>query len=177
MSSVFTPIGDQSRRVLVLERLAAAPVDSVVTYEELSEVLGDVDRRTVQGAVNAAKFNLEKAYSKAVVAVSNTGYRIVRASEHLTLAKHHQKKSLKQLRRSRSKVDHVDYNQLTEGEKAAISLAATSIALQMDYMRRNDIRSTRIEASVAAVQKESERSAEELAELRNRLARLERGAA
>lgn len=177
MSAPFTPVGEMSRRDLVLKHLAAADYDEVVSYDQLATALDGVDRTIVQVAVNAAKPVLEKEHQKAVVAVPNTGYRVVQPGEHMELAVVHQKKSRRALKRSHSKVAHVDLSKLTEGERTAVTLAATSLAMQMDYMRRNDIRAARHEQALKAVTSTSDRTAEEVAELRARLDRLERRSA
>ncbi len=176
MTAAFQPIGDKSRRATVIDLIARADYDSVVTYEELESELG-TDRATAQSAVNQAKLGLESVHRKSVVAVPNVGYRIVKPNEHHGLAVVHQRKSLRSLRRSLSKVNHVDASQLTEGERAAVTLATTGIAMQLDYMRRNDIRAKRHEDMIVATQQQSDRTADEVSELKDRLARLEaRGA-
>lgn len=172
MTAAFQPIGDKSRRATVIDLIGGVDYDAVVKYEELESEL-EVDRATVQAAVNAAKPGLEREHRKSVVAVPNIGYRVVRPNEHHGLAVVHQRKSLRSLRRSLSKVNHVDASQLTEGERAAVTLAATGIALQLDYMRRNDIRAKRHEDMITATQQQTDRTADEVSELRERLARLE----
>lgn len=175
MTAAFKPIGERSRRDMVLDLLAAGDYDEVVKYADLEAEL-DANRDTVQAAVNAAKLLLEREHRKAVVAVPNVGYRVVRPNEQHGLAVVHQRKSVRALKRSLSKVNHVDAAQLTEGERAAVTLAATGIAMQLDYMRRNDIRAKRHEDMIAATTQTAERTAEEVAELKARLARLEGGA-
>lgn len=173
MTALFEPIGDISRRQLIIDTVGDRAEGDLIKYADLAALLDTDDRTLMQQAVNAAKPGMECAHRKAVVAVRNVGYRIVHASEHLGLARTHQQKSLRQLRRSRSKVDNVDFGKLTDGERAAVTLAATAIGLQLDYMRRNDIRSSRIEKTVETVQSTQERSVSEIAELKRRLARLE----
>lgn len=172
----FEALGDKSRRALLVDLVADIDEDVVIPYEDIAAAIevDEDDRATCQGAVNAAKRSIEKTHSKALVAVPNVGYRVVRASEHLGLAQSHQSRGRRQLTRAKSKVVHVDMSKLTEGERAAVSLAATSLGLQMDYMRRNDLRSSRLEAAVTTVMETTERSEQEISELRERLSRLER---
>jgi hypothetical protein len=172
VTAAFKPLGDKSRRANVIDIIGSADYDTTVRYDELESVL-DADRSTVQAAVNAAKPGLERQFRRAVVAVPNIGYRVVRPSEHHDLAVIHQRKSLRSLRRSLSKVNHVDATQLTDGERAAVTLAATGIAMQLDYMRRNDIRANRHEGMIAATQQVVDRTADDVAELKARLAKLE----
>ena len=172
MSDAFQPIGEKSRRATIIEYLAPLPYGTTVEYGALENELG-IDRAAVQSAVNDAKPGLEREHRKSVVAVPNVGYRIVQPNEHHGLAIVHQRKSLRALRRSLSKVNHVDASRLTEGERAAVTLAATGIAMQLDYMRRNDIRAKRHEDMIAATQQQSTRTADEVADLKARLSKLE----
>ena len=171
--TAFKPLGEKSRRVMVMEEISTRDEGDIITYDELGEVLGGVDRSDVQAAVNDAKVGLEKKYSKAVVAIRNEGYRVVHAKEHLGLAQHHQRKSFRQLVKSRSKVVNVDYKKLSEGERAAMTLAATAINLTIEAARRHDIRASRLEKAVETVKTTQERSDAEIIELKARLARLE----
>lgn len=170
--TAFQPLGERSRRNVVIDTLGNIQPGVLMTYDELMSLLG-VDKRTCQSVVNQAKSGLEKQYKKAVVAVPNEGYRVVYAKEHLDLAKAHQKRAGRQLRKSHSKAVNVEFSQLTDGERAAITLAAAGLALQMEYMRRNDIRSSRLESAVEVVKSSQARSDGEIAELKSRLARLE----
>lgn len=173
MSTAFQPIGDVSRRRMIIDHFGSLPEGTVVSYTELENLLDSGERRTLSSAVNAAKPGLEREHLKAVEPIRNIGYRIVHATEHLELARQHQVKSRRQLVRSQSKVLHVDISGLTEGERLAVTLAATSLGHQLEYMRRNDIRSARIEEAVSNVQSSQERSLDEIEDLKQRLAALE----
>ena len=96
----FQPIDAMSRRAMVIELIADRPADSIVTYDELEELLG-VEKARCQSVVNQAKAGLEATHKKAIVAVPNQGYRITHANEHLTLAQSHQKRSVRQIARRR----------------------------------------------------------------------------
>jgi hypothetical protein len=131
--------------VVALELLGAAPYDSVVPYTAIADAIGGASVKRVQSLVQSIKQRLEKQHTKAVEAVPNTGYRIVKPSEHLRLARAQQSRSRRALTRAQSTVTHVDARQLTEGEYAAITVAATALAAQLTYMRQNDIRVGRVE--------------------------------
>jgi len=175
MPELFKPLSEHSRREMMLSLFATAEYGSTIPYDTLSEVLKVHDRLILQQAVNSAKPALERLHNKAVVVVRNVGYRVALPSEHLGLARNHQNKSRRALRRGHSKVVNVDMNQLTQGERAAVQIAATTLALQIDYMRRNDLRVSRLEETATLVQGQSERAMDEVAELRARLEKLERG--
>lgn len=173
---MFEPKGTLSQRRLILEALAGVDYDSVVPYDHLADVLGGVPIATVQRTVNAAKRALEAQHGRSLEAVPNEGYRVIRPSEHLALAGRHQSKSRRALLRASSTVSATDVSQLTEAERAAVTLAGTALSLQLAYMRRNDIRVNRLEQLAVSTAVRQERSEDEIAELRERLATLEREA-
>lgn len=174
--ALFTPLGLESRRAVVVRWLAEADYGELVPYADLEELL-DVSRRVVQNVVGSAKARLEREHRKVAVAVARQGYRIALPGEHMALAGGHQLKSTRALKRALSTVENVDMSRLTEGERAAVTLGVTSLALQIDYQRRNDIRAARHEQLIAATTTVSERTAAEVAILKERLERLEGGAA
>lgn len=169
----FQPVGEVSYRDQVIELFGVTEFDTLITYERLSDHLGLETRKDVQAVVNSAKWKLEKTHAKTVVAVPNEGYRVARPQEHLGLATLHQVKARRAIGRSLSKVTNVDVSSLTDGERAALTLAATGLALQVDYMRRNDIRAKRHEQMIEATTEASTRNEQEIAALRARLEALE----
>lgn len=168
----FETIGDVSRKSMVVQTLSSANYNDLVPYKLLEELL-EVDRNVVQSVVNQAKLALEQDHLKSVVAERGMGYRVVHPGEQRGLAVAHQQKARRSLRRSLSKVTNVDVAQLSDGEKTAVTLAATAIGLQLDYARRNDIRAKRHEQMIEATQQQSARTGQEVSDLKDRLARLE----
>lgn len=169
---MFKKIGERSQRNMVIDAIGPRDPDTLITYDELTDLLGR-DKTTCQAIVNQAKAGLEKEHQKALVAVRNEGYRIVNAGEHLGLAQGHQKRSVRQLRKARSKVVNVDLGALTPGERTAVTLAATTLAAHLDYARRNDLRVSRLEVAQEVTRSEQDRSGAEIAQLHERLSRLE----
>jgi hypothetical protein len=170
---VFQPIGERSRRNVVIDRLGSEEPGSVVGYDELQDLLGVPDRVTVQAVVNLAKRGLLRECNKALEAVRGVGYRVILPNEHLGQAVIHQRKARRQVGKSYAVATFVDLAALTEGEAAALTLAATSLATQLTYMKRNDLRSQRLEDAVTRLETDQGRSDDELADLRDRLERLE----
>lgn len=158
---------------ITLQILAAADYGTLVPYTVLMEAVGGDSVKQVQDFVQRVKRRLEQQHRKAVEAVPNEGYRVVKPSEHLRLARGQQSRSRRALARAQSTVTHVDTGKLTEGERAAVTMAATALAAQITYMRQNDIRVGRLEKTAELLITEQERSAQETAELRSRLERLE----
>jgi hypothetical protein len=172
----FQPAGDQARWRTLYEQLKAARVGEVVTYDEMAAAL-DLDpvkdRSKVQLAMRRASKELEEQDRHAVQVVPNKGYRVVEPEQHLDLARHHQVKAGKSLQRGHSKVVNVDFNGMEPDVRRAFEVVGAAFAAQIDFNRRLDARQEHLERAVDAVTRQSERTDEEVAELRARLARLE----
>jgi hypothetical protein len=182
MRAPFEPVGKQARWRTVYDLLHAAPVNGLVTYDELGEALGldpVGERNIIQQAVHQAARKHEQADKRAIDAVPGKGYRIVEAAEHLDLARMHQKKSGRSLKRGASKVHNVDLNGLEPQVRAAFEVLGHAFRLQMDFNRRFEVRQSKLEETVRDIadsqRTDRKRTDEEVAELRERLARLEAG--
>ena len=169
----FKPKGEYALRVQALEALRAHSVGETVPYAELEDLLG-TGRKQVQAAVRAAAPEFLDVDQQAVEAVPNVGYRIVPASDHVRLAQGLQRRSSRALVRGHAVVTKVDFATLSPEVRALTEATARAFAVQIDFNRRMDVRQERLEAAIDAVSAEQNRSADEVAELRERLARLER---
>lgn len=173
---MFEKKGEKSHRELLIEAVDAATPDTILTYESLASLLNVDSRAGVQGAVNGAKRSVEVNTSKALVAVKNIGYRIVRPDEHVALAVLHQKKSRRQVKRAKSKVDHIDLSALSQDQRTAVIAAGMVLAAQQDFERRADLRYAKKEelrAFMSEASSRQERSESELDEMKDRMKRLE----
>lgn len=178
--SPFQPAGTRARWRVLYELLRARKVGDLLTYEAMADAL-DLhparDRTTMQLAMRRAARELESEDRHAVDAVQNVGYRIVEPAEQVGLAHRHQKKAGRSLARGHSKVANIDYNGMDPDLRRVAEATATILAAQMDFNRRMDVRTANLEKAVAAVteqtSEQAQRTAEELAALRERLARLE----
>lgn len=172
----FQPSGDRARWQVIYDLLCATEVDGVVTYEHLAAALGmdaKADRHRIQVAMRRAALEHERVDKRAVDAVENVGYRVVRPPEHVLLARRQQRRSSNALERGHSKAVNVDLSQVDETTRQALDMVARAFALQMDFNRRFDVRQRNLEQALGAVTQKANRSAEEIAELRARLDRLE----
>jgi hypothetical protein len=172
----FDPIGDRSRWCIAYDLLRAAAVDDVVTYGELGAALGldpDEDRHVIQMAMRRAAREHEEVDKRAVEAVTNRGYRIIPAPENLRLARGQQQKAGRSLERGRSKVVNVDLAGLDPEVRKAFEVVAVAFQWQVDQVRRLDIRQSRLEETIASMTTRTERTEDEINELKARLARLE----
>lgn len=179
MTTPFTPINDKSRRAMLIDLVSAANYDDVLTYEELGELFGLVDKPAVQSTVNSAKGSVEKNTKRTLEAVRNEGYRVVNASEHHRLAASHQRKGRGQLKRAMSKVNHVDMGELSQDQRSAVISARVALAAQADFERRADLKYAKkedLEAYTQEANQRTERSESEIEKMKSRLARLERKA-
>jgi FtsZ-binding cell division protein ZapB len=182
MPAPFQPLGEQARWKTIYEILKAAPMNGVVTYTQLATAL-DLDplkeRQAIQQAMQRAAREHEALDKRAIDAVRGEGYRIVEPREHLDLARRHQRKSSRALVRGHSKAVNVNLNGVEPQVRAALETVGRAFALQMDFNHRFDVRQTRLEEVVRAIadsqHDDRKRTTEEVAELRERLARLEAG--
>lgn len=174
--SPFAPVGDQARWRALYDLLVTTSVDSIVTYDQLGAAVSldpDADRHAIQMALRRAAQEFEEADKHALVAVPNVGYRVVEAQEHLTLAKDQQRRASRALVRGHSKVVNVDLAGVDPEVRNAFQVVAQAFSMQMEMSRRLDARQSNLEQVVRAVTAKQERSDEEVADLKARLARLE----
>lgn len=173
--AAFQPAGDRARWRTVYDLLRTSKTDEVITYETLAEALelDPTERHRIQMAVRRAAQEHEETDKRALVVVPNVGYRVVRAPEHIGLARSHQRRSTRSLARGWSKAVNVDLSGVDEATRHALEVVAQAFALQMDFNRRFDVRQQRLEEAVSNTSQRMNRSEEEIAELRERLRRLE----
>jgi hypothetical protein len=179
--SPFEPVGERARWRVIYDLLREAPTDSVVSYKELGDALGldpDKQRHSIQMAIRRAAAEHENEDNRAVDVVPNEGYRVVAASEHLTLARRHQKKAGKALARGHSKAVHVDLAGVDPEIRKALEVTAQAFSLQMDFNRRFAVRQSQLEKAVREITDtqvaDRKRTDDEVARLRERVELLER---
>jgi hypothetical protein len=172
----FQPIGNRARWRIVFDVLAEREVDDVVRYEDLAGPLSVNpvdDLKKIQDAARRAGRELEEVHKRAIEAVPDIGYRIVRPAEHLRLARHHQKTSTRALVRARSKAVNVDFEALDDEQRHRLEVAGRAILWLIDRSIQLDIRQNRVERALAAMDAKHDRTDAEVRELRERLAKME----
>lgn len=174
----FEPIGEEPRWRTIYRLLSERGPGDVLTYEEMAEALmiSPDSRHIMQSAIRRAAREFEKFDKQSIEAVPNKGYRVLRAPEHLDLARAHQRKSNRSLDRGHSTTVNVDLSGLDPETRKAFGLVAQAFAAQMDFNRRMDVRQRHLEEAVGRMKITTERTEDEITELRARLDRLERGA-
>jgi len=176
MPRPFQPIGERARWRVLYDLLRKLDINDTLSYAEMAEALDldpDEDRMRIQMAFRRAAKEYEQVDQRAVDVVTNVGYRVVEPPEHLRLARRHQKRSRKELAKGHSKVVHVDLSGMDDETRKAFMVVGQAFSMMQDMMRRHDVRQNRLEEVVSSTVERQERSAEELAELRARLERLE----
>lgn len=176
----FLPVGDVARWRLIYQLLKPCQVDDVVTYDRMGELLEldpVKDRHIIQMAMRRAAQEFEQVDKHAVDSVKNVGYRVVRVQEHIGLARRQQRKAGRALESGHSKAVNVDFNDIEPETRKALEIVGRAFAMQMDFNRRFDVRQKKLESVMETVVTQvdgiDKRSQEEIAELRERLARLE----
>ena len=175
----FEPIGEQARWRTVYALLRRQPVNSIITYQQVGDELGldwQKERDKLRAPIRRAGQELETEDNQTIEVVPNLGYRVVHATEKLRIARGHQRRASRSLTRAHSAVVHVDMNELDPASRAAFEAVGTILAGQMDYLSRFARRQERHEKDLAAMSKKVDRSAAEMAQMRERLARLEASA-
>jgi len=177
--SPFAPVGERARWRIVYDLIRKRDIGDLVSYEELADVV-DLDpvrdRHTIQVSVRRAARESEEEDCRALEAVPGAGYRLVEPEEHLRLARGYQRRSSRALARGRRVATHVDLSGMDPDTRRAFEVVAEAFRMQSEFNRRLDVRQRQVEDVVAAVTVQQDRSVGELAEIRDRLARLERRA-
>lgn len=174
--SPFRPHGEQARWRIIYERLADLTIGDVISYTELGEAVDldpDDERHGIQMAVRRAAREFEEVHKHALEPIPNHGYRVVDIPEHLILAQRQQKRAGKALQRGYSKVVNVDLSAVEPEVRNAFQVVAQAFSMQMEMNRRLDTRQRKLEETVRGINDKQSRSDQELAELRERIARLE----
>jgi len=178
----FEPVGAKARWKTVYELIRKTPTGTVITYQQLADALGlDAEKHRMairQAVIRAAKEHEEKD-KRAIDVVRGEGYRPVEARTNIELARRHQKKAGRSLARGHSKAVNVDLNGVEPQVRAALETIGHAFVLQMDFNKRFEGKQARLEETVREIAdsqaEDRKRTAEEVAELRARLARLEAG--
>lgn len=149
----------------------------LVTYKQAADTLGldaERDRKAIQKAMARAGEELEQADKRALRPVPNVGYRVAEPNEHIALAREYQAKSQHAIERGVSKVVNVNLNGMDPAARNLTMAVAQVLCRQADMMNRFDLRQQKTEEQMREIIARQNRSEAETAELRERLARLER---
>lgn len=165
-------------RTVYDQLMTGVGVGELISYQAVADALelDPVTDRTLiqQAARQAGKWLLEEQ-QRAIDVVPGVGYRVVEASEHLTLARRHQRKSQRSLRRGRANLDHVRRDELDDFQLRMVDTAVVQTQLQLEMYSRFRRDQKRLEKGLAVQADRSERTEEQVRALHERIARLEAG--
>ncbi len=112
----FQPKGDLPEWRLIYDRLfSGADFGSVVTYEQLDDVLGRpfLDNRS---PIYRARTHLGDMRQRWIESVPGVGYRVIEASEHIDAAQRHKRRAKRQLGLMVKVAEVTDLSRLTPEE-------------------------------------------------------------
>jgi hypothetical protein len=176
MGARFEPLGEVARWRVVYDLLVKTDTEDVLTYATIAEALGldpDEDRAKIAAACRRAiKEHLHEDRRAAVVVV-NVGYRVVPAAQQLQIARGFQRKAGRALAAGHSQVTHFDPTGLDPNTRGAFELMARAFQRQADINDRLQRDGELLRGELDRIQVRTERTEDELAEIKARLARLE----
>jgi hypothetical protein len=173
---VFQPAGAEARWRTLYRVLSAAPTGETITYETLAAALNlppDCDRGMIFGALRRAAQEHEELDKRAIESVRGVGYRVVHAADHLHLAHKHNQRASTQLELGISKVVNVDLSDVDPEIRKAFEAVASGLLQQREIGYRMENRQRRQARALAVVTQKQERTAEDVNELKRRLAESE----
>jgi DNA anti-recombination protein RmuC len=166
----FEPKGPVAKWELIYEHLADLGVGQTVTYEDLSSWVGHDIRENRSPYYQAVKKLREKEH-RTLVNVQGVGYKVVDATQHGEIARHHTQKANRQVTKARHVLSNTDYNDLPPEIAQRFQAQEQKLGNLQTLTRSLARRQDKLESTLKAVRRESK---ENVAELNERLARLER---
>ena len=106
----------------VLEVAAEKEVggDGIIRYEEIAAILGrplDDDNQRLCQPMQRVKVEVQKVNGFAIRVEPKVGYRIIEPKEHLDLARHHHRKTRRQVGKVELAIKSADKSRLTDRER------------------------------------------------------------
>jgi hypothetical protein len=131
----------------LFDLLSITPVDGIVTYAAMSDLLG---REFLDNRAPIYKARDELLYSakRAIVCIPRKGFRVVRANEHAILAQSRRKRARKEMDRSLALVVNTDVADLTPRERQRRIALELNLKAQAQMLRLTNIRVDRLEVKI-----------------------------
>lgn len=112
----------------IFEKIHDKPYDSTITYQELIKYAkGEDIRKEKRYIFEKVKCEMLRQCNKALENIRDTGYRIVQPNEHTRLTSREIKRAERRVRKGAELILHVDYEALSEKEKAQANIIATRV--------------------------------------------------
>lgn len=134
-SKLFEPKGEKAEWEMLYDYLRPLKQGDLVTYKQMSSILGK-DIRKSRTAIYRAMKKLEEKDNRSLLCVLRTGYRITIAQEHEELAGKHHKRARRQLNRAISKISSADRTQLTREDRQRFDSMELALRQQQDMIKR-----------------------------------------
>lgn len=164
----FEPKGDVAEWKLIYDLISDLNVGDIVTYDELTEVLGRDFLRS-RGPFHKANKELLANEKRGLLNVKNKGYRVVSAAEHESAAKDQHRYAKRRLRKSKHWLANTDRSELPPEVAERFDRLESTLDRQIDFTRRLDQRVQRVEKALEASRSEQ---ADQAAETTERLGKL-----
>lgn len=163
---MFEVKGHQSQWKTIFDNLSRMDIGDVVTMKDLYGMLPGVPQSSVRPAFYRAVKEMQDKKSRTFAVVRGTGYRMVDANEHESLARGKHKSARKQLKKAQQIVAAADRSRLTPDERRRLDELEHHMARQASMLKRLDERAERTEQRVAVTEKD-------LAQMDDRLEQME----
>lgn len=171
--------GRPPRWKILYERIRDREPGSVITYGELGETLGldpYTQRPVIRSALRRAATELLEKDRMLLKAEHGVGYRVTLPDERLTLVNADRSSALRRLEAGHAKATHVDLRAIRDPEvRKALEQTGQIIGLQLDFNRRLNERTERLEDVMSTLVQTSENTRQAMENMQERLARLEAG--
>lgn len=167
---MFEPKADKAQWRLIYDLLADLPVGGTVTYDAMSEAIGQ-DIRANRGPIYRATKQLEEEHRRTIISVPRIGYRIAQAAEHEDLARSHHKRARKQVAKSYRKLHSADRAALTPEQRHRFDRLEVTVSRQADMIRRLDARVTRHDTAIKDGRRTTKELEARVADLAERMTR------
>lgn len=161
---------------LVYDVLKTKKVGDTITYEEIFRSLGyepSEDRDRVRHPLYRAGKEFLRFDKHDLETIPNVGYRVVDAEGHLRNASRQQMRANNALERGHERVVNVDLTGVEPEVRKALETIAVGFSRQLDFNRRVSDRQAAMEQTLQEVSVHADETDEELADLRERMRRME----
>ena len=167
-AALFRPKGEAPEWRLIYEAMIGRPPGTVVTYEELGDILGR-DFLADRAPWYQARGHVLRDASRAFVNIPGVGYRIVVADDHTVVAGKHEKRARRQVRSAVSTLTHVRLEEMTPSRRKQRDEHLIGLARVEQTMRQLGKKVNAVEVRQDVADETVERIAERLQALEQRM--------
>lgn len=151
---IFRPRGERAEWRMLYDEFRKHSPGQVITYQQLSQVLGR-DIRASRAPVQRAMKELENADHRTLICERGTGYRIAAATEHEHLARVHSRRSRRQLGKAVAKARSADRGELTPEQARRLDDLQAHLSEHAGMLARLDKRDQQREAELKALRRDT----------------------